>query len=448
MPAATGCKRLALNGLKQHPDRRRAAHRSPSSSCFCTAGAAPSSPGLTLPIAVISSFIAVYAFGFTLNFMTMMALSLCIGLLIDDAIVVRENIVRHVGDGQRPCFRAAREGTEEIGLAVMATTFAIVAVFAPVAFMGGIIGKFFYPFGITVVVAVLVSLFVSFTLDPMLFSVWHDPPSTRLKSLCPSSATRSAPPTVRWTSLHVASMNALIHWIFSDRRWIAWAGAACSASRLCPWFSMPMERRDKASARHAGAWATITPRGVVMMCRCFQFHRRAWAWRRWWAASSCRETDQGYTQLSVAPAGRQPAWSAASAKVQPDRGNRAGACPRCATISTWVGGAGQRNQAWLNIALKDAQGAQPQPEAGGGSDPQIHRAQVPGTDASASALIGRSTSPSWAATPTAWPSVADAFAEKVKKIPGVGGCRELGARPGLPAYAVRLKSRPRCVNWA
>ena len=105
---------------------------------------------------MISSFIAVYAFGFTLNFMTMMALSLCIGLLIDDAIVVRENIVRHVGMG-KDHHTAAREGTDEIGLAVMATTFAICAVFVPVAFMGGIIGKFFYPFGITVVVAVLVS---------------------------------------------------------------------------------------------------------------------------------------------------------------------------------------------------------------------------------------------------------------------------------------------------
>ena len=125
--------------------------------------------GVTLPIAVISSFIAIYAFGFTLNFMTMMALSLCIGLLIDDAIVVRENIVRHLRMG-KDYRQAAQDGTEEIGLAVMATTFAICAVFVPVAFMSGIIGKFFYPFGITVTVAVLVSLFVSFTLDPMLSS--------------------------------------------------------------------------------------------------------------------------------------------------------------------------------------------------------------------------------------------------------------------------------------
>ena len=138
--------------------------------------------GLTLPISVIATFIVVYAMGFTLNFLTLMALSLCIGLLIDDAIVVRENIVRHLNMGKSH-LQAAREGTEEIGLAVMATTFAILAVFVPVAFMSGIIGKFFYQFGMTVAVAVLVSLFVSFTLDPMLSAVWRDPPKDRFKYL-------------------------------------------------------------------------------------------------------------------------------------------------------------------------------------------------------------------------------------------------------------------------
>jgi len=134
--------------------------------------------GLTLPIAVIATFIALYALGFTLNFLTLMALSLCIGLLIDDAIVVRENIVRHLGMGKNHHV-AAREGTDEIGLAVMATTFAIVAVFVPIAFMSGLIGRYFFQFGVTVAVAVLVSLFVSFTLDPMLSAVWHDPPGSR-----------------------------------------------------------------------------------------------------------------------------------------------------------------------------------------------------------------------------------------------------------------------------
>lgn len=130
--------------------------------------------GLTLPIALIGTFLFIYAFGFTLNVLTLMALSLSVGLLIDDAIVVRENIVRHVAMGSDH-HTAALEGTQEIGLAVLATTFSIVAVFLPVGFMGGIIGRFFHQFGLTVVAAVLISMFVSFTLDPMLSSIWHDP---------------------------------------------------------------------------------------------------------------------------------------------------------------------------------------------------------------------------------------------------------------------------------
>jgi len=130
--------------------------------------------GLTLPIAIIGTFLFMAMFGFTINMITLMALSLCIGLLIDDAIVVRENIVRHVQMG-KTAFNASMEGTKEIGLAVLATTFSIVAVFLPIGFMQGIIGKFFHEFGLTIVVAVLISMFVSFTLDPMLSSVWHDP---------------------------------------------------------------------------------------------------------------------------------------------------------------------------------------------------------------------------------------------------------------------------------
>jgi hydrophobic/amphiphilic exporter-1 (mainly G- bacteria), HAE1 family len=130
--------------------------------------------GLTLPVSIISAFFAMWALDFTLNTMTLLALSLAIGLLIDDAIVVRENIVRHVGLG-KDHHRAAKDGTDEIGLAVFATSLAVVAVFIPVAFMGGMIGKIFYQFGVTVAFAVTVSLFVSFTLDPMLSSVWHDP---------------------------------------------------------------------------------------------------------------------------------------------------------------------------------------------------------------------------------------------------------------------------------
>jgi hydrophobic/amphiphilic exporter-1 (mainly G- bacteria), HAE1 family len=126
---------------------------------------------LSLPVSVISAFLIMDALGFTLNTMTLMGLSLSIGFLIDDAIVVIENIVRHRRAGTPPA-QAAEEATREIGLAVTATTFTILAVFIPVAFMDGIVGKFFYQFALTVAWAVVVSLFVSFTLTPMLAARW------------------------------------------------------------------------------------------------------------------------------------------------------------------------------------------------------------------------------------------------------------------------------------
>ncbi|NTZ93232.1 efflux RND transporter permease subunit [Agrobacterium tumefaciens] len=130
--------------------------------------------GLTLPIAIIGTLAVIDFLGFTLNTLSLLALTLSIGILVDDAIVVRENITRHLHMGKSH-IRAALDGTNEIGLAVIATTATIVAVFLPVAFMDGIIGRFFYEFGVTVSAAVLISLFVTFTLDPMLSSVWYDP---------------------------------------------------------------------------------------------------------------------------------------------------------------------------------------------------------------------------------------------------------------------------------
>lgn len=130
--------------------------------------------GLTLPISIIGTMFAMYILGFTINVISLLALSLAIGLLIDDAIVVRENIMRHIHMG-KDHHQASLEGTDEIGLAVLATTLTLVAVFLPIGFMKGIIGKFFYQFGITVTVSVLISLMVSFSLDPMLSSIWHEP---------------------------------------------------------------------------------------------------------------------------------------------------------------------------------------------------------------------------------------------------------------------------------
>lgn len=130
--------------------------------------------GLTLPIAIVGTLAVIDFLGFTLNTLSLLALTLSIGILVDDAIVVRENITRHLHMGKSH-LRAALDGTSEIGLAVIATTATIVAVFLPVAFMDGIVGRFFYEFGVTVSAAVLISLFVAFTLDPMLSSVWYDP---------------------------------------------------------------------------------------------------------------------------------------------------------------------------------------------------------------------------------------------------------------------------------
>ncbi|MBL8361759.1 MAG: efflux RND transporter permease subunit [Rubrivivax sp.] len=378
--------------------------------------------GLTLPIAVISSFIAVYMFGFTLNFMTMMALSLCIGLLIDDAIVVRENIVRHVAMG-KDHHTAAREGTDEIGLAVMATTFALCAVFVPVAFMGGIIGKFFYPFGITVVVAVLVSLFVSFTLDPMLSSVWKDPPSARLKNLWGIGHAIRA--TDRGMDLLHAVYEKTIRWAFSERRYRLWLpawGRGFDAHN----------RRDRGSPRRLRR-ATLTPRGVVMAIGGFSFVA-ALGLGGFVGSEFVPETDQGYTQLQL----RMPVGSSlerTDAKVRQVE-ELVATLPEVDTVSTFVGGAGQRNQAWLNITLK------PRKERSR-SQKQVEEAmrdliaKVPGTDAALGfnrpiyvAILGND--------PEALARVANEFAEKVKKIPGAVDV-ESSVKPGLPAYAVRLK---------
>src|SRR3954470_24041943 len=130
--------------------------------------------GVALPISVLASFIMVWALGFKLQTMSLLALSLAIGILIDDAIVVREHIVRHVEMG-KDHVRAAHDETEEIGLAVEATTFSILAVFVPIGFMPGVGGQWFKPFALTIACSVLVSLFVSFSLDPMLSAYWADP---------------------------------------------------------------------------------------------------------------------------------------------------------------------------------------------------------------------------------------------------------------------------------
>ena len=132
---------------------------------------------VAIPTSIIGAFSVMAVLGFTLNQMTMLALTLMVGIVIDDAIVVLENIYRHVEEKGMSPFQAAIDGTREIGLAVMATTMSLLAVFLPVGFLGGIVGRFMSSFGLTAAAAIAISLLVSFTLTPMLAARWIKPPA-------------------------------------------------------------------------------------------------------------------------------------------------------------------------------------------------------------------------------------------------------------------------------
>jgi HAE1 family hydrophobic/amphiphilic exporter-1 len=184
---------------------------------------------LSLPTSVVAAFIAVWLAGFTLNFMSLLGLSLAIGVLIDDAIVVRENIVRHMERGADR-MTAAREGTAEIGLAVAATTFSIVAVFVPVAFMPGVSGEWFRPFGVTVVASVLVSLFISFTLDPMLSAYWGDPPGHHQAPK--RGISRWLARFNDWFDHQAERYGRVIAWALHHRRWMVVFAVASLAAAM------------------------------------------------------------------------------------------------------------------------------------------------------------------------------------------------------------------------
>ena len=354
--------------------------------------------GLTLPIAVISAFIAVYAFGFTLNFMTMMALSLCIGLLIDDAIVVRENIVRHIHMGKSHA-AAAREGTEEIGMAVMATTFAICAVFVPVAFMKGIIGKFFFPFGITVAVAVLVSLFVSFTLDPMLSSVWKDPPTNRLARLWGIGH------LMRGTDRLLDAMHGvyerLIHWVFSDKRYLRFIG----------------------------------PRGIVVWAGIASFVGAIFL-APLVGTEFIPESDDSYIRMNV----RMPVGTSLERGSEKMRQveDVVRAMPEVRMISTSVGdtGSGSRNTGDLTIQLL-------KPHERKRTQKQVEEAIRQGVAPIPGADVSLGQRPIFVSLLGPDPAVLDRevlkLAEKIAKIKGITDL-ETSVKPGLPAYAVRIKA--------
>ena len=382
--------------------------------------------GLTLPIAVISAFIAVYLFGFTLNFMTMMALSLCIGLLIDDAIVVRENIVRHVrlGLGHK---EAASVGTNEIGLAVMATTFAICAVFVPVAFMKGIIGKFFFPFGVTVAVAVLVSLFVSFTLDPMLSSIWRDPPSDRLQRVPVLGHLMRG--TDRLLDVLHGIYERLIHWVFSARRYRMLVPPL-------PAFGRPFDAEGKriADAPRRMRLATVTPRAIVLLAGVASFVI-AIAIAPLVGTEFIPESDDSYIRLNVTLPVGTSLQRGSDKLLQVEGAIRK--MPEIRMISTSIGdtGSGSRNSAVLSIQLV-------KPHERKISQKEVEKAiraalkPIPGVE------VTLGNQPIFVSLLGPDPAVIDAetlkFAEKVSHIKGIADLTT-SIKPGIPAYAVRLK---------
>jgi multidrug efflux pump subunit AcrB len=377
--------------------------------------------GLTLPIAVVSTFIAIYAFGFTLNYMTMMALSLCIGLLIDDAIVVRENIVRHIHMG-KDHFTAARDGTEEIGLAVLATTFAICAVFVPIAFMSGIVGKFFYPFGITVAVAVLVSLFVSFTLDPMLSSIWKDPPSHKMERLPVIGVLlRATDKFLDW--LH-ALYAALIHWIFSSKRWRIWV----------PVFAKPKSVQAVPGQTRGWRFATITPRGVVVGIGALSFVAALGIFPLV-GTDFIPQTDEGFTNINV----RMPIGTSldrANEKARQIEQILAG-IPEVKSLGTNVGGGqGGRNTIGFNISLvdrKDRKRKQKEIE----EEIRGKLANIAGIETNVGGFR-----PIWinvlGPDPIVLDQVTENLANKIKQVKGVVDL-ETSVKPGIPTYAIRLR---------
>ena len=134
---------------------------------FLRSASATIIPALAVPISLVGTCAAMYAFGFSINNMTLLALTLSVGFVVDDAIVMLENIVRHIEGGMRP-FEAALKGAREIGFTIISITFSLIAVFIPVLLMGGMVGRVFREFAVTIAVAIVVSGFVSLTLTPML----------------------------------------------------------------------------------------------------------------------------------------------------------------------------------------------------------------------------------------------------------------------------------------
>ena len=135
-------------------------------------------PSLALPCSIVATFAVMYQLGYSLDNLSLMALTLCVGFVVDDAIVMLENIVRHMEMGKSP-MRAAFDGSQEVAFTIVSMTLSLTAVFIPVLFMGGVVGRLLHEFAVTIGVAILVSGFVSISLTPMLCSRFLKPPHSQ-----------------------------------------------------------------------------------------------------------------------------------------------------------------------------------------------------------------------------------------------------------------------------
>jgi len=377
--------------------------------------------GLTLPLAVVATFIALNAFGFTLNFLTLMALSLCIGLLIDDAIVVRENIVRHLGMG-KDHDAAAREGTDEIGVAVMATTFAIVAVFVPIAFMSGVIGRFFFQFGITVTVAVLVSLFVSFTLDPMLSSVWHDPPGSRFKAV--PWLGRFMDRVERGVDWVHRVYGVILEWALDDRHRRLYVPTLSAGKALWHWDRRLLRPR----------WATITNRGIVLWIALLTLVASVFIVPLV-GTEFVPEADQSFISLRLnTPVGSSLEYTNAKATEVEEALKP---IPEVQLAITTVGTEDGRNYARVNLRLSDStQRSRSQKQI----EQQVRELvrPIPGIE-----LALGFDRPVWVnllgPDPETMTKLINEFAARVAKVPGIADL-EVSEKARNPALSIRLNN--------
>jgi HAE1 family hydrophobic/amphiphilic exporter-1 len=377
--------------------------------------------GLTLPIAVIATFIALYAFGFTLNMMTLMALSLCIGLLIDDAIVVRENIVRHLGMGKTH-LAAAREGTDEIGLAVMATTFAIVAVFVPIAFMKGVVGQFFFQFGLTVAVAVLVSLFVSFTLDPMLSSVWRDPPGSRFSR-------------VPWLGRFMDRVERVVEWVhIVYGRLLEWAISNAKHRLYVPAFSVATAVRTRRWSALKPRRATISNRGIVLWTALLIFCG-SFALLPLIGKEFSPQVDESFISLRLnTPVGTSLEFTDGKVREVEAVLKR---FPEILLAMTSVGTQDGRNYARVNVKLTE-RGERARSQKDLERDIRKALQPIPGIE-----LALGYDRPIWVnllgPDPDTLKQLINEFAEKVAKVPGIADM-ETSEKAANPALSIRLNN--------